>query len=231
MNTRQSDLLLSLKEIQSFLDEHSAKLPGINRSGTRKKLDAAVVELAEAAVIQSGSALAAKSATSKQNILVQQLRDEHMWPIARLAAIELAPLPEISPLAMPKGTQTGERLVADARGMADEAEKFEPTLIEAGLPGDFLEEIRGAADALADWLVMRKQHRAKGGGATEVMTRQVAQARKIIRGLDVCVRKEGKEDTALLGAWKVVKRLRQPGGAAHAASVASAPALTPATGG
>lgn len=207
MQIRQGNILQSLKSIQRFLDDHSAELAGIAETGARRKLDDLVTKLSGTAVVQSGSRLAARSATRKLRVLTQALLDHHMAPIARIAKAELPPTPALAPLGMPKARETNERLVALARAMAGEAAKFRDTFIHAGLPEDFIEQLRAAADALAVFLGERKQYEADRGAATKTIITTLAEARKVVDVLDSFVKTRAQHDASLRAAWKIVKRL------------------------
>jgi hypothetical protein len=224
----QSNLLQSLKEVQKFLDEHGPRLGVVNQTGARKKLDDAVVEITQIAAVQAGAGMAARSATRTLLGLTASLVNHHMKPIARIAAAELPPVPELAPLSLPKENQTGERLVALARGMAAEAAKYESTFVHAGLPLDFIKQLDAAADALAAAVGYRKQRLGERGGATEMLDVQLKAARKVVKVLDAFVKTAGKDDVSLLASWKIVKRLRQPSTKAPAATAIPA---APASGG
>lgn len=209
MEIRQGNILQSLKAVQRFLDDHSAELAGIAETGARKKLDDLVTKVSGTAVVQTGSHLAAKSATRKLRVLTKALLEYHMAPIARIAKAELPPTPEIAPLGMPKSRETRERLVAKARAMVSEARKFEPTFIEAGLPKDFIAELQAAADALGAFLGERRQYEADRGSATGMLAERLAEARKVVDVLDSFVTTRAKDDPSIRSAWKIVKRLPQ----------------------
>lgn len=207
MEIRQGNILQSLKAVQRFLDDHSAQLAGIAETGARKKLDDLVITVSGTAVVQTGSHLAAKSATRKLRVLTKALIDYHMAPIARIAKAELPPTPEIEHLGMPKSRETRERLVAKARGMAAEARKFEAAFIEAGLPADFIAQLEAAANALGAFLGEREQYEADRGSATDMLAERLAEARKVVDILDSFVTTRAKDDPSIRSAWKIVKRL------------------------
>jgi hypothetical protein len=98
----------------------------------RKRFDEYVEELTRLADTQTAADLAAMSATRRVYGLTQALINHHMTHVARIAAVELPPGPELATLAMPKSTITGERLASKARGMATQAAKCESTFIAAG---------------------------------------------------------------------------------------------------
>ena len=95
----------------------------MTKTGARKRLDDAIIELSTHASDQTGSALRSQGATRKQKSLRTALLRDHMAPIARIARVDLPQAPEIEPLRMPRGRPTATRLAAAANGMAKAAEK------------------------------------------------------------------------------------------------------------
>jgi hypothetical protein len=208
---RQDYNLKSLKAMQKFLDDHAAELAGIGETGTRKRFDQMITELEGLAADQSASRLAAKSATQNQHVLTRRVL-MRMEAISKIAGAELPPIPELAPLAMPKGKETGERLVAVARGVYREAAKFADTFIAAGLKQDFLEQLTAATDALGGCIAIRRQREAARGAATESLVRKLASARKIVDVLHAFVKDAAENNNELLAAWKRVKRTHRPTG-------------------
>ena len=210
MNRKQSDTLQSLKEVQQFLIERAAELPGLAETGMRKKFDDTVTELSKLAATQTSAELRAMSTTRKIHSLTTELIEHHMSHIARIAAVTLPPGPELAPLALPKKRiQTGERLAAKARGMATEAQKYQAIFIDAGLPIDFIQQLRDAADALTSLISLRKQSVAERGAATKLLRAQTQEAKKVVRVIDGFVQTAAKGNTKLLVTWKILKRLRR----------------------
>ncbi len=210
MNRQQSDTLQSLKEVQRFLVDRAAELPGLSETGMRKKFDDTVTELSKLAATQTSADLRAMSTTRKIYSLTTDLIEHHMSHIARIAAVTLPPGPELAPLALPKKRiQAGERLAAKARGMATEAEKYEAIFVDAGLPSDFIQQLRDAAEALTSLISLRKQSVAERGAATKLLRAQTSEAKKVVRVLDGFVQTAAKGNTKLLVTLKILKRLRR----------------------
>lgn len=232
METRQGYLLDALRGIQTFLDANAGVLGTIPQSGARLKLDTQVADLTAHARTQSGSHVAAQSATQTQTAARQKLLKKHMEPVARIAAAELPPTPELKPLQMPKRKKpSADVLHAAAMGMADEAEKYTAVFTGAGLPDDFVAQLRTAADALLPPLDARRQSRGVRKGATAGLKAQETSARKTVRVLDVLVRNALDGDEVLLARWDTVKRVvAKPGPAIGAVSAppSAAPTVTPA---
>jgi hypothetical protein len=203
---RHGNTLQSLRGVQAFLDEHAEKLPGLKESGARKRLDALIEEMGAHAAAQTGSVLASKGATQKQYALRVALLEDHMAPIARIAAADLPDTPELAPLRMPQGRLTTEALAKAADGMLETAQPHSAVFIAAGLEQDFIERFRGAVAALLGSLDVRTASRSKRRGATRGMKETVRAARRNVRVLDAFVRRSLRGNAVLLERWAAVKR-------------------------
>src|SRR5262249_34081965 len=145
---------------------HADKLDGVVKTGARQRLAGAIATLEGHASGQTGSNLAAKGATKKKGQLRRALIRDHMAPIARIAKADLPDTAQLQPLRLPKGKPTVEKLAADAKGMAETAELFADIFTSAGLPADFIAQLRAAADALTGTVVARIASRGSRRQAT-----------------------------------------------------------------
>ena len=227
MQTTQGSVLESLQAVQTFLTDNADKLGDVVKTGARQKLDDAIVELTTHAEDQQGSHLAAQGNTQQKRSLELILRRDHMAPIARIARAELPPTPAMEPLKMPKGRPTVARLAALADGMANAATPFADTFIAAGLPADFIAQLRAATTAMVTTVAERNQNRGKRGGATTGLKQKLGRARRIVHVLDAFIQTALKDDQVLLSSWNIVKRVRR--NTNRPATQATPPATPPAT--
>jgi len=209
MQTTQGSVLESLQAVQTFLTDNADRLAGVVKTGARQKLDEAIAELTTHAEEQQGSHLAAQGNTQEKRNLQLVLRRDHMAPIARIARAELPPTPAVEPLKMPKGRPTVARLAALADGMANAAAPFADTFISAGLPTDFIAQLRAATTAMVAAVAERNQNRGKRGGATTGLKQKLGRARRIVHVLDAFIQTALKDDQVLLSSWNIVKRVRR----------------------
>jgi hypothetical protein len=209
MQTTQGSVLESLHSVQTFLTENADKLGDVVKTGARQKLDDAIAELTTHAEEQQGSHLAAQGNTQEKRSFELVLRRDHMAPIARIARAELPPTPAVEPLKMPKGRPTVARLAALADGMANAATPFADTFISAGLPADFIAQLRAASTAMVASVAERNQNRGKRGGATTGLKQKLGRARRIVHVLDAFIQTALKDDQVLLSSWNIVKRVRR----------------------
>jgi hypothetical protein len=227
MQTSQGSVLESLQAVQTFLTDNADKLAGVVKTGARQKLDDAIVELTTHAEEQQGSHLAAQGNTQEKRSLQLVLRRDHMAPIARIARADLPPTPAVEPLKMPKGRPTVARLAALADGMANAATPFADTFISAGLPTDFIAQLRAATTAMVGAVAERNQNRGKRGGATTGLKQKLGRARRIVHVLDAFIQTALKDDQVLLSSWNIVKRVRR--NTNRPATPATPPVVPPVT--
>jgi hypothetical protein len=207
MRTVQGNMLITLRGVQSFLNDHAARLPDVLKSGARQDLDDAIVELSTHLSDHAGNSLSAQGATQRHQLLRTALLHDHMAPIARIARAKLPQTPELAPLRMPSGRPTLARLVGAARGMADAAAPFGTVFTAAGLPADFIAQLEAATTAMLESANDRLQHRGKVKGATDGFDTTLTTARHTVSVLDAFVRTTLKDDPTLLGHWRRVKRV------------------------
>ncbi len=229
MQTKQGRTLQSLRVVQSFLDANAANLANVVQSGIRKQLDYIVAALEEHADVQSGSNYSAQSATQKHYSLRTVLLRDHMAPVAKIAEAQLPDSPEMEPLRMPRGRPSVDVLKALAVGMANAAEPHKDMFLAAGLPADFIEQLKSAAKAVVDSVGQRKANRITRGGATKGIRTLASRGRSIVHALDAMVKSALKGDLPMLREWNIAKRVeRYTKPAVLAAPTPQPPAPTPA---
>ena len=234
MQTRQGNTLQSLRGARDFINAHPAELPGVTASGSRKKLDADIADLATHVADQSGGTVSAQSGTKRVHALRVELLRLHMAPIAAIASVELSGTKELVPLRMPRGTPSTERLVAAARGMSQVAAQTPDVFINAGLPLDFIARLDAARDALLQAKDARKRTRGKTSGATTGVRTRLREARQTVHILDKLVRAELAGQPVLLKDWITTTRLTRARTASATAAITppattTAPVTTAAT--
>jgi hypothetical protein len=217
-------MLESLRSVEQFLDENADKLANVVNTGARQRLTAAIADLSAHASEQTGSNLAAQGATQKKEALRQALIRDHMAPIARIAAADIPNLPELSPLRMPRGKPTAEKLASYAYGMGAAAAPFTDTFTKAGLGADFITQLNSAADAVVAVVANRTNSRGKRRGATDGLKARLTEGRRTVHILDALVKSALKDDRALLGNWNLVKRVTKTSSGRPAGSTSSASA-------
>jgi hypothetical protein len=228
MRTTQGNMLRSLTNVQSFLDEHAGRLAGVVTLGIRKQLDDAIVELSEVATDQQDHTIAAQQLTQRQRSLRTILLQDHMEPIANIARVDLPQTPELEPLRLPTRRLSIARLAVAARAMGKAAQRHNDVLLATGLPVDYLAQLEAATDAMVKSLNDRDASRGKMTGATTGLREKLSRGRRIVRVINTFVRKALRGDATLLRNWTSVKRVRiVPVQSATAAPATALPASTP----
>ena len=207
METVQGNMLLSLRNAKGFLEANAAQLAGVVTTGTKQELDEAIVELEMHVSNQGNTFIAAKGSTQKQRWLRSILLRNHMAPINRVAQLKLGDTPELAPFLMPRGKPTTERLAGLANGMADAAIPFTATFIAAGLPADFVPQLKSVVVQMVQSLSDRSLTHGKRKGATTSLKGVLTRGRKIVSVLDAFVRNALEDESTLLANWNLVKRV------------------------
>ena len=228
MKQSQARLAQSLRAVQGFIANHADRLPGVARSGARRKLDELVQTFSDDADSQAASDLAAQMATREHHALRTALLRDHMQPIVKIAALEASALPALSVLRMPPRWASPERLHAYALGMADSAAQSAHVFTAAGLPANFAEQLTDAADATLAAVGARTSRRQARARATAGVRVTISAARRAVGALDALVTSALHTDAALLVAWKSAihpERGRRRAAAAIAATAAVSPGV------
>jgi hypothetical protein len=217
MPSRESVLITTAANIGAFLDENAALL-GPNIVPSRKNLDDAVAQLTAVALTQSGAIVASKGATVRRRNLRAALRGTFMKPVADVAKLKLATAPELPALTMPKKALGATPLVAAAHAMADAAEPHQTVFTEAGLPDDFIPQLRTAADDVTSSLDGRAQQVAASHGTTVSLNAMETRIANLFRLIDLLVLPKLGTNVVLLAKWKAAKAMTPVASSAPAQS-------------
>ena len=206
MQSTHSVVLNTLQRVQRFMDNNADALGTLNASGYRRILDDVVTTLSSHAVNQAASKRIGSGETAKQRVLRNALKVNHMRPIATVAAAQLKQVPEFVAFKMPPANSTSRQLIAAAGAMAAAAAAYEKTFIDAGVPEDFVAELRAAADALDASVTNRGTTSTLQSGATAGLRAESSRGREAVRVLDSLIEPQIAGNTVLLVQWKTAKR-------------------------
>ena len=223
MPSRESILITTAGRIGAFLDENAALL-GPNIVPSRKNLDGAVAQLTAVALTQSGAIIVSKGATTRRRSLRAALRGTFMKPVADVAKVKLSDTAEFHALKMPARQLGSTPLVVAAHAMADAAEPHHPVFTEAGLPDDFIGQLRDAADTVTASQQGLVQQTAAARSTTVNLNAQETHIRNLFRLIDALVRPKLGTNVALLAKWKATKAVA---GVSTATPAPQPPATTP----
>jgi len=230
MQTIQNAVLSALQRAKPFLEENAAQLTSVDLTGARKRLDDIVASFMTHALEQDANDRGVKGESAKQRQLRITLTADVMRPIAEVARRNLRTTPEFKALQMPRDV-TGPAFVASAKGMAEAATIHKDTLIERGLPADFLDQFQTALTKLEDSVSEREKSRTLRMGATKGLAFQEKEGRSTLKVLDALVRRALRGNEALLATWAGARAIhRRPGGGSTTTSTAPVtPVETPKT--
>lgn len=214
MRFQQNSLFATLLGAQSFAKEYVSEFStSVDLTGALRRLDEVVAEFSTHAVDQRTNDRTVRGETAKQQQLRLELRTQQMTPIAEIARRNLRTTPEFKSLQMPKPNVVGQAFIADAQGMGKAAAVHKDTLIERGLPADFLDQFQTALSQLESSAAAREKSRTGRMGATKALSALEKEGRSVLKVLDVLVRRALLGNEALLGAWAGARAIRRrPGG-------------------
>lgn len=230
LNT-QNAVFSALQRADGFLDENTTALTGIvDLTTARKRLEDVIVSFTTHAVDQNANDRDTKGESAKQQQLRLFLTTDVMRPIAEIARRNLRTTPEFTSLRMPHNV-VGPAFLASAKGMAEAATIHQATLIERGLPADFLDQFQTALAAFEVSITKREKSRTRRMGATKGLVKQEQEGRSVLKVLDSLVGRALRGNTVLLATWAGARAIhRRPGGSAmNSATPPSTPATTTAT--
>ncbi len=213
----------SLHRTQAFLDTHATELAGVNVAAPRAGLDDAVRQLSAYAADQNAATTNARGDTLKKRALYDELRKDHMLPIAQIARHELRGDTDFADIKVPKRKTPSAKLIAAARGLAQEAQRHEAVFVRAGLPVDFVEQLSAAADALEQVIKERGATRLQRTGATAALGAQVKRGRKAVMVIDAALRRALKGNASLMAEWRSAHRVGRKTGGPRAVETTPAP--------
>lgn len=232
MQTVQGNMLESLVRVRTFLDANADRLANVVKTGTRTRLDETIAALTNSVENQGSSNIAARKSTRAQYARRLALLKDHMAVVARIARASLPNTPELAALRMPKGAPSLARLSAAAHEMANGATAHTDVFVSAGLPSDFVANLKAAADAMLAARGERGTSTGRRAGATEALKAGLSAGRKVVRVLDAMVKSALKGQPGLTADWDNVRRVRKVtsvAGAATPGTVTAPASPAPAT--
>jgi hypothetical protein len=224
---KQVSELQAMRDAQAFLDDNAAVLGKVSKSKTRLALDEVVTGLSGNHDKQHSERDTAVSQTDNRGTLQDTLRLVHMKPIAEIARSKLFAAPNISEMRLPRQNISAPRLASKARAMATVAEQYKQVFLDEQLPDDFIEQLRGAADAVDTATLERNKSRASLVEATEGVDALITRGRAVMRVLNAMVVGKLLHRPELLRKWRFVKHVAAKPGVPRGTKAAIATAPTP----
>lgn len=207
MDSASTNVLVTLVRAQRFLDANAPALGTINASGARKELDEAVLDLTTHANVQDSAARKGLGETRQTRALRRTLY-RRMRQVARVAASKLQGVTEYAALQMPAANARIADVLARAGTMADAATVHASAFTDAGLPADFVTQLRAAASAIEATLGDRSESGTTRVTATQGTKSACRRGRHAIKVLDSLIRLHLADDDDLVSGWNSAKRFR-----------------------
>ena len=232
MKAVQENTLQAFRRMKGWLAAHpelgtgspEADAPLVQQSAA---LGAVVQQITNRAAQQEAAGRASKGSTAESSMLRVELIKHHMQPVADMAKASIPDVVRMTEtLRMPQFRLATEKLIATAEAMAKSGEQFKSTLVERGLPKDFVEQLRTVAGDYKRAVDSRGQQVANRRGAVAGIEEALAEGRKLVLSLSVIINRRLRSDSAALAEWNQLKRVTLRG-ARPAAVAVPAPAPVP----
>jgi hypothetical protein len=196
-----------LRRVQQLMDAFAAELTLVNATAARKELDQLVKDMGANESTQAFSTLNAKGQTAALATLRHDLVEEHMRPVATIAAAHLRTVPNFKAFQVPLAQVKVAVLVQDATAMAEAARPYQQVFVENGRPQDFADALVAAAAAVRASVDARAQSIGSKAGARDGLKATATRAIAVVRLLDAQVKRALVDDPKPLAAWKSAKRI------------------------
>ena len=215
MKYREKTVKGAMDRVETFLNSNRGALGDLNDSVARVEFDAAMADFGAAAAKQNATETYYKSLTRLKHEIREDLRINHMRPIATIA--QTAPTPpgdtSIQKLRVPRQRTNDRLLIASAMAMADIAAARPQMFLAYKLPETFIDELRATIAKLQEALDDRNTARSQHVAATKALELAVRRAGRKMYVLDSLVVKKLKGQRSLIATWKMAKRYtHKPGG-------------------
>ena len=199
--------LNTLSRVQRFLDQNATPLGDINASGYRKILDDVVGKLARPRRRSDDHQAGGGRRGGEGACASERAQAEPHAPRRHGGHAQLRQVPDFVALKMPPRNATSRTLINWAAAMKTAAGEYSDAFVGAGLPADFLDQLKGASvDALGNSLTNRTSNGAAQRGATIGLDAEATRGRQAVKVLDSLVEPLIQGNLALLGQWAAAKR-------------------------
>jgi hypothetical protein len=206
MQLRYTQMLAALRQGQRFLDANSSALGDVNAGGGRAAFDLVTTQLGTLAEAQDTHRTRASGELSNEQRLARSLRRQHIRPLVKVARAKVPEAAQLAAVSLPVIRSNSTDLTVRARAMADAVEPHKQLLHEGGLPSDFIDRLRAAADVLDAAIRQKGTHQKGRIGATDGIYQTVNEARRQVNVMDSLVRAELGEQEPLVTEWASVVR-------------------------
>jgi hypothetical protein len=218
MTKSQNARINALQRIQKFLDANAAALGTVSKSTSRTDLDTAVAALVSFGAQQEQAQTEATSRTKDVHNAREDLRLNHMQPIAAIARKKLGSTPTIQDMKLPAKSTSDAALVQKGIAMANAAGQYSQVFLDQSLPADFIAQLQAAVTAVQQAVVDQANAKLQLNAGTKGVKAQLGITHTDVKVLNALVVKQLKGRKDLLGAWTNAKRVYAKTGVATGSS-------------
>ena len=212
MQLIQKQALEAFQRIQKFLAEIPVPPPG-TYGEAKATLDDVVARLTDHSTVQVLEKRSEKANMSSEATLRRELREKHLRPISVIARGELRGSPGIDrAMTLPPDSMPTVKLVLEAKAMGAAAAPYSDKFVKLGRPTDFLEQLNALADRLQGIFDSKARNIGRRVGAREGLKDEISRGHRAVAILDSIVTATFASDAALLGRWRIARRVRGASG-------------------
>lgn len=204
--------LESFRRGQDLLNAKAVDFAPLRDSEARKQLDEVVTRLNEHATAKESLDLEMAGQASLQQSLENEIKGQHLQPIAEFARGKLRGKPEFATLTQGVAKLEGQQLARVAYAIADAAKPYRADYAAAGFPSDVAEDLKTIADRLVSSIEERGNLRVRRAGSIQQMIVETKRGKDAVRMLNGVICKQFPNDTAFLASWDSARRINaKPG--------------------
>ena len=148
MNKSQMARLTALQRIQVFMGANAAALGSVSKSTSATDLDTAVTALVQYVAQQALAEKLAISSKLVKDAARDDLRVNHMQPVAAIAKKKLSTTADIQALSLPHKNTADILLIGEGTAMANAAALYTQVFLDQQLPADFIAQLQAAVQAV-----------------------------------------------------------------------------------
>jgi hypothetical protein len=207
MNALEKRVSQSFRSVEGWADSHQDLIPP-EAVGQVEALRAANERLAQCVIDQELQDRLRVGGTVTLKQLRQELRQNHLVPIAAMARNVVAVTPELAvALRVPRPTADDAKLLASASAIANIGDAHKEVLVQHGLAANVVEELRAKVAGLQAVIDERRQATSRRVGATKAIKTELKTGRLVVQSLDIALTRVIRAQPALLAEWRNTKRV------------------------
>ena len=220
VKTTQINRLAALRRVQAFLDQHSNLFGHLHGSRARRVFDDAMKLIAELAQEKRLADDTHRFALRLKRKFRERLVKENMRPISAVARVWLRGAAYLPKLVLTRSTPADRKLIARAMNMATTAARRRRLFTGEGCPADFVEQLRSAANTLAEVLDACDANAVRRRDLTRQLGNAFAPLAVALPIIDAAVVREIHQRPELLSAWRFARATHVKEGAGEEAQSA-----------